>query len=233
MQERKKKSTTIKKVANKGPLGERVYNELKKAILEGLFAPGELLPEDFLTEVTGASRTPVREALMHLHGDGLVKIIPRKGARILEMSSDELNELVEARVLLETAFFDRAMEKISLKKINKIKCDMDKIIAEMESIEHSSPLWIDKRLEYSKLDFEFHRSLVESCNNRFLLNIYDTLLDRIIVYSHHTVIKIPEFFLKSAKEHDNILTALLDGEYKKAKELLKMHIHTLDHRLTK
>ena len=232
MQDSPKKSLNIERLAMKGSLSERVYKELKRAILEGLFAPGELLAEDFLTDATGASRTPVREALMHLQGDGLVKIVPRKGARVLEMNSEELSELVEARALLETAFFDRAIEKVPINKIKKIKYDMTKIIDEMKSIDTGSALWSKKRLEYSKLDFKFHRILVEAINNRFLLKYYDMLLDRVIVYSHHTVIKYPAFFLESAKEHENILEAILNGDRKTAKDMIIAHLNQLNRRLT-
>lgn len=226
------KSINIEKVAIKGPLSKRVYAELKKAILEGHFPPGELLPEDFLTNATGASRTPVREALMRLQGDGLVKIVPRKGARVLEMNSEELVELVEARVLFETVFFDRAIENIPLKKIKKIKNEMTILIDEMKSVENNSQIWVKKRLEYSRLDFKFHRTLVEAANNRFLLKYYDMLLDRVIIYSHHTVIKHPSHFLQSAKEHEDILNAILNGENEKVKELIAAHLQQLIHRLT-
>lgn len=223
----------IERQAVKGSLSERIYKELKRAIMEGEFAPGELLPEDALTDATGASRTPVREALMRLQGDGLVKIVPRKGARIQEMNAEELAELVEARILLETAFFDRAVEKISLDQVEQIKRDMTKIISEMESLEDTSPLWAKKRWEYSQLDFKFHRSLVEKIHNRFILKYYDMLLNRVVLYSHHTVIKYPEYFMESAKEHDNILNAILNGENEKAKGLIKLHINQLNKRLTK
>jgi len=228
---RKRTSISIGKVAVKGPLSKRIYKELKKSILEGDFAPGELLPEDFLTQVTGASRTPVREALMHLQGDGLVKIVPRRGARVLEMDPEELNQLVEARILLETAFFDRAMEKNSLKKVKKINDDMVKILAEMKSVETTSPFWAKKRLEYSRLDFGFHRILVEASNNRFLLKYYDMLLDRVIVYSHHTIIKYPMYFLESAKEHEDIIDAMLSGQNENAVKLIKDHLQQLNYRL--
>lgn len=232
MRDTKKKSIIIENVAVKEPLSKRVYTELKRAILEGHFPPGELLPEDFLTNATGASRTPVREALVQLQGEGLVEIVPRKGARVLEMNSEELAELVEARVLLETVFFDRAIDKIPLKEIKKIKEEMTSIIDEMASVESNSQLWVKKRLEYSKLDFKFHRTLVEANGNRFLLKYYDMLLDRVIIYSHHTVIKYPAHFLQSAKEHNGILDAILSGENEKVKKLIGSHLRQLTYRLT-
>lgn len=226
-----RKKINIGRIAVKGPLSKRVYKELKKAVLEGKFAPGELLPEDFLTEATGASRTPVREALMRLQGEGLVKIIPRKGARVLEMDSVELTQLVEARILLETAFLDRAIRDISPKKLRKIRDSMAEIISEMRSLETTSSLWGKKQLEYSKLDFNFHRTLVEAANNRFLLKYYDMLLDRVIIYSHHTIIKHPIYFFKSAEEHDDILQAILNRENNMAKKLIESHLQQLNHRL--
>ena len=232
MRDNKLKSINIEKVAIKGSLSKRVYAELKRAILEGHFPPGELLPEDFLTNATGASRTPVREALMKLQGDGLVEIVPRKGARVLEMNSDELAELVEARVLFETVFYDRAIKNIPMNKIEKIMNAMTTLIDEMKSAESDSQLWVKKRLEYSSLDFKFHRTLVEATNNRFLLKYYDMLLDRVIIYSHHTVIKHPAHFLQSAKEHEAILNAILNGENEKVKELIDAHLRQLIPRLT-
>jgi len=228
-----RKKINIRRLAIKGSLSKRVYVELKRAILEGNFSPGELLPEDFLTAATGASRTPVREALMLLQGDGLVEIVPRKGARVLEMNSEELAELVEARMLLETAFFDRSLGKIPLKMLEKFKDDMAEIIVEMQLIETTSPLWAEKRSEYSQLDFKFHRSLVEAIDNRFLLNYYNNLLDRVIVYSYHTIIKYPSAFMKSAEEHDDILNAMLNGDNEKAKKLIEMHLQQLNYRLTR
>jgi len=227
-----KKSINIECVTLKGPLSERVYKELKRAILEGHFSPGELLPEDFLTDATGASRTPVREALVHLQRDGLVKIVPRKGARIPEMNSEELSELVEARALLETVFLEKAMDKISLVDIEKIKDKMSIIIEEMKNIDQDSQDWKDKRIEYSNLDFNFHRMLVAAIDNRFILDFYDTLLEKVILYSHHTVIKYPRHFLQSAKEHENILNSILDKKPEKTKELIKVHLYKLNKRLT-
>jgi DNA-binding GntR family transcriptional regulator len=219
----------IERIATKGSLSEKVYKEIKRAILEGAFAPGDLLPEDFLTNATGASRTPVREALMHLQADGLVRIVPRKGARVLEMDLEELAELVEARELLETAYFDRAIRKIPREKIQGMRDKMAKLAAEMASIDDPQ-LWTRKRGEYSQLDFDFHRSLVAAENNRFILDFYDTLLDRIKLYSHHSVIKHPVYFYKSTEEHEEIFQTILAGDMEKSENLLRHHVRQSVHR---
>lgn len=226
-----KKSRNIGKLTVKEPLSERVYREIKRALLEGQFAPGDLLPEDFLTDATGASRTPVREALMRLQGDSLVKIIPRRGARVLEMDANELSELVEARGLLETAYLERAMEKIPNEKIDNIRHGMDSIIREMQTIDPASVEWAHKRVEYSKLDFAFHRLLVEAVGNRFLLKYYDEILERVILYSHHTVIKHPASFMQSAQEHEGIFAAILNGDSQQVRRLIFHHLEKLNNRM--
>ena len=226
-----RKPVDIETLTVKEPLGSRVYREIKRALLDGQFAPGELLPEDSLTDATGASRTPVREALMRLQGEGLVKIIPRKGARVSAMDKDELRELVETRALLETAFLERAMQKITVDRIQEIKRNMGEIISEMETMDPESSAWSDKRLEYSKLDFKFHRMLVKAVGNRFILKYYDEVLERVILYSHHTIIKYPLSFMQSAKEHEGILSAIIDQDVTTAKKLIKSHLENLNVRL--
>lgn len=226
-----KKSMDIETLTVKEPLGSRVYREIKRALLDGQFAPGELLPEDSLTDATGASRTPVREALMRLQGEGLVKIIPRKGARVSAMDKAELRELVETRALLETAFLERAMEKIPVASIEEIRRNMGAIISEMETMDPDSSAWARQRLEYSKLDFKFHRMLVKAVDNRFLLKYYDEVLERVILYSHHTIIKYPSAFMQSAKEHEEILSAIICSDISKAKKLIISHLDNLNIRL--
>jgi DNA-binding GntR family transcriptional regulator len=231
MTKHNKKTLNIKALAVKEPLSSRVYREIKRALLDGQFAPGELLPEDSLTDATGASRTPVREALMRLQGEGLVRIVPRKGARVSAMDEDELRELVETRVLLESAFLERAIEKIPAASISEIKRKMNAIISEMETMDTDSSAWSKKRLEYSKLDFKFHRMLVKAADNRFLLKYYDEVLERVILYSHHTIIKYPLSFMQSAKEHDDILTAIINRDTTEVKKLISNHLKNLNTRL--
>lgn len=226
-----KKYMDIETLTVKEPLASRVYREIKRALLDGQFAPGELLPEDSLTDATGASRTPVREALMRLQGEGLVRIVPRKGARVSAMDASELRELVETRALLETAFLDRAIDKIPTANIEEIKRKMNSIISEMETMDMDPSAWSKKRLEYSKLDFKFHRRLVEATDNRFLLKYYDEVLERVILYSHHTIIKYPLSFMQSAKEHEEILTAIINRDIAGAKKRILSHLENLNIRL--
>src|SRR5690349_23388986 len=79
----------------------RVYQHLKRAILEQLHPGGTLLTEAEIAEAVGVSRTPVREALLRLEAEGLVALYPKRGALVLPVSAQEVDEVIEARTLIE------------------------------------------------------------------------------------------------------------------------------------
>ena len=90
----------------------RVSEELREAILSGEFGPGERLRTASLAKRFGSSRTPVREALVQLEGEGLVDIEPRRGALVRSFASADLIDLYEVRVLLEPAAAARAALRV-------------------------------------------------------------------------------------------------------------------------
>ena len=82
-------------------LREVIADEVRTAILDGRFQPGERLVEDRLAAAYGVSRNPVREALRALEGEGLVVVKPRRGAFVATLSGDEAHEIIELRAALE------------------------------------------------------------------------------------------------------------------------------------
>ena len=83
------------------PLRDVVFNTLRQAILKGELAPGERLMEIQLAEKLGVSRTPIREAIRKLELEGLVLMIPRKGAEVAKISEKSLRDVLEVRRSLE------------------------------------------------------------------------------------------------------------------------------------
>ena len=86
----------------------RAYDHLKRAILEGTHPGGTLLTEGDVAERLGVSRTPVREALLRLEAEGLVRLYPKKGALVVPVSAQEAHDVVEARALIEEWAAERA-----------------------------------------------------------------------------------------------------------------------------
>src|SRR5690348_18504343 len=83
------------------PAADRVYTHVKQAVLERRYEGGTLLAEGDLAEAVGVSRTPVREALLRLEAEGLLKLYPKKGALVLPVSAQEIADVVETRLLVE------------------------------------------------------------------------------------------------------------------------------------
>ena len=95
------------------PLRDVVFNTLRKAILKGELKPGERLMEIALAERLGVSRTPVREAMRKLELEGLVVMIPRRGAQVANITEKDLNDVLEVRIALENLSIENACARMS------------------------------------------------------------------------------------------------------------------------
>ena len=103
------------------PLRDVVFNTLRQAILRGELKPGERLMEIQLANKLGVSRTPIREAIRKLELEGLVLMIPRKGAEVAEITEKSLRDVLEVRRALEELAVRLACDKISEEKIQELK----------------------------------------------------------------------------------------------------------------
>ena len=109
------------------PLRDVVFNTLRQAILRGELKPGERLMEIQLAQRLGVSRTPVREAIRKLELEGLVLMIPRKGAEVAEITIKDLEDVLQVRAALEELAVRDACEKITeeqLKRAAQVKCSV-------------------------------------------------------------------------------------------------------------
>lgn len=88
---------------------ERVYQHVKQGVLDRRYEGGTLLTEGELAAAVGVSRTPVREALLRLETEGLLKLYPKKGALVLQVSAQEITDVLETRLLVEEFTVRRAV----------------------------------------------------------------------------------------------------------------------------
>lgn len=102
------------------PLRDVVFNTLRQAILKGELEPGERLMEIQLAERLGVSRTPIREAIRKLELEGLVLMIPRKGAEVAEISEKSLREVLEVRRSLEELAIELACQRITPEELTDL-----------------------------------------------------------------------------------------------------------------
>ena len=102
------------------PLRDVVFNTLRQAILKGELAPGERLMEIQLAEKLGVSRTPIREAIRKLELEGLVLMIPRKGAEVAKISEKSLRDVLEVRRSLEELAIELACQRMTDEEIEQL-----------------------------------------------------------------------------------------------------------------
>ena len=107
------------------PLRDVVFNTLRQAILTGELKPGERLMEIHLANKLGVSRTPIREAIRKLELEGLVTMIPRRGAEVAQITEKSMNDVLEVRRALDALCVELACDRISQEELQHLKkaCD--------------------------------------------------------------------------------------------------------------
>ncbi len=185
-------------------LTDWAYDALKQAILNLEFAPGAQLPVDGLAEQMGISRTPIREALLRLEAEHLVRTVPRVGFFVSEITRRDLEELFELRELLESHATRKAAATLSDDDLAYI----DRLLAESEAAVERGEL-----ARFQEAEIAFHSLFVERAQNQHLVAMMGTLRD--LTYRQRVLsLTSIDNVRQSLVEHQRIAEALRkrDGE---------------------
>ncbi len=146
----------------------RVYARLKADILEGRQVGGSFITEGEVAASTGVSRTPVREALLRLEADGLLRLYPKKGALVVPVSAAEAREVLEARLVIEhwaaAAMWSRRADVLP---------ELARHLDEMRGARQANDL-----AAFVEHDRRFHEAIVATAGNSVLTRTYQGLRDR-------------------------------------------------------
>jgi DNA-binding GntR family transcriptional regulator len=143
---------------------------------------------------------------------------------VMTLNRDEMTNLCESRVIFETAFFERAVKKISRNVFKKYKQRLQQAADQMIAFKGDPEELQNKHAEYLKIDFEFHIRLVAASDNKLWLELYNSILDRFRIYSLLTQKRFPSFYPDAHNEHIAILKFILDEDFSEAKWLLRKHL---------
>ncbi|MGW0912993.1 GntR family transcriptional regulator [Streptomyces sp. NPDC002784] len=201
------------------PAADRVYVHVKQAVLDRRYEGGTLLTEGELAEAVGVSRTPVREALLRLEVEGLIKLYPKKGALVLPVSAQEIADVVETRLLVEEHAARKAVPAPA---------------ALIERLEH---LLARQKAEAAAGDLAaaavtdrcFHAEIVRSGGNDILSRLYDQLRDRQLRMGVAVMHSHPDRIAKTLTEHEEILDALRSGDAERAVGVVHRHVGWFSH----
>jgi DNA-binding GntR family transcriptional regulator len=194
-------------------LGRQVAAALRRAILTGRYKPGERLVEDRLSLEFKVSRVPVREAIKTLAAEGLVVPMPKRGARVAELSREFGLELVEVRATLEGLNARLAARRHDRAVIAKLR----DVLARGTTAARVGALD-----DLVHLNAEYHELLAAAGNNRVLQDIMRPLRERTdLVFRRNTA----ERAAQDWREHASILSAIVEGDEELAMLLATRHVH--------
>ena len=155
------------------PLRDVVFNTLRQAILRGELKPGERLMEIALSQRLGVSRTPVREAIRMLEQEGLVIMIPRKGAQVAEISEKDLKDVLEVRLGLEELAVRIACQRITEEELE----ELEQAVKEFEEAMKEDNLGV-----LAEADVKVHEVIYGSTHNKRLVQIISNIREQMYRY---------------------------------------------------
>lgn len=197
------------------PAASLAYEAVKKLILDGDIAGGELISENALAGELGMSRTPMRSAFQRLESEGWLTLYPKRGAVVTPVTATEKREVLEARVAIEAhavgSMPDDARKALQIELIE---------IAESQSVAVTERSLTD----FSELDVRFHRAIVAAAGNSVILGFYDSLRERqrrMVESSVHASAHSTEVI---GHEHLELAEAVARGEAERFTTLLLTHL---------
>ncbi len=196
------------------PLRDVVFNTLRQAILKGELKPGERLMEIQLAELLGVSRTPIREAIRKLELEGLVLMIPRKGAEVAKISEKSLRDVLEVRRSLEELATELACQRITEEGLHELEEAQEAFCKAVQDGDAT---------DMAETDEHYHHIIYDATGNSRLVQILNNLREQMYRYRL-------EYIKDASKrqiliiEHDHILKAVKNRHVAEARAAIREHI---------
>lgn len=205
------------------PLRDVVFETLRRAILMGELEPGERLMELQLSEKLGVSRTPIREAIRKLELEGLVTMIPRKGAAVAQITEQDLQDVLEVRASLEELAVELACKRISEEELARLHTCLEEFRHVLQSKEVT---------KIAEKDVEFHDIIIHSTGNRRLVQMLNNLREQMYRYRVE-YLKHSTHYPQLIQEHEDILRSLQHRKEEEARQAIHRHIINQVYAVTK
>ena len=209
----KKSSIHIDKTA----YGQKAANIIRQRIIEGVYAQGQRLIEEDLSEEFNISRGCIRDAFLILESEGMVKSERNKYTKVLKLDQKDIADLFRFRLILELSSVEICIEK---------KCiPAEKLEHYMESMDIALDVNKINSLKYVEHDLNFHEALIQSTNNAYVINIYKSIKYQImtLLYFFYNMFK-EEFSVQGRDQHHKIVEFLKNSDVENSQKLLKEHI---------
>lgn len=196
------------------PLRDVVFNTLRQAILTGELKPGERLMEIHLANRLGVSRTPIREAIRKLELEGLVTMIPRRGAEVAQITEKSMNDVLEVRRAVDALCVELACDRISEEALEELKkaCDAFEMAVKTKDVK-----------QIAQADVALHDIIVQATGNNRLIQLVNTLSEQMYRYRFEYIKDISQHE-NLVEEHRVIYQAIVNKDKETASRAAKEHI---------
>jgi DNA-binding GntR family transcriptional regulator len=195
---------------------DRVYGQVKRDILAGSLPGGAFVTEGGLAGTAGVSRTPVREALLRLEGEGLVRLYPKKGALVVPLSVDDARDVLEARVVIEE-WAARAVWPRRASLLPALETELERMRDTLESGD------VGRLVEH---DRRFHEIVVEAAGNAILTRTYQGLRDRQLTILAAAFRTDGDRIERAVANHERLVEILRTGTVTELVAETHTHVHT-------
>lgn len=196
------------------PLRDVVFKTLRQGILTGELKPGERLMEIHLANRLGVSRTPIREAIHKLELEGLVTMVPRKGAEVAQISEKNLKDVLEVRRALDILTVELACERMPQEQLAMLK-EANEEFARLTKTRDA--------VQISKADVAFHDIITRSTGNDRLIQLINNLSEQMYRYRFE-YIKDTSYHELLISEHEKIYEAIAARNKEMAAKMAGSHI---------
>lgn len=198
-------------------LPELVYRELRKAILNGVFAPGQMLRQEEVAVNLGVSRSPLREALPRLEAEGLVVLHPRRGYAVVELDPEQIREVFDLRIKLEADIAARSIKRRTAADVAHVR-ELAETMRQMSRRPHDN----EAIAEWFELNARFHRAMLDPAGMPHHMRAVETARGIIEIYVRAELRLTGELHL-AQDDHAQLAEAFLAGDEKRFVALTREH----------
>jgi DNA-binding GntR family transcriptional regulator len=200
-----------KQMKTKNSLKETTYQLLKEKIIDCVYPPRSIINEVQLANELELSRTPIREAISKLELDGFVKVLPKKGIYVSDITLNDVIQVFQTRAEIEPIALHLAASRLPMEELVSFCQKFEEPVADIQNS--------------FRLDTAMHLFIIEHCGNQYIIDMMRRVFEentRIIISSKQNQSQIHN----AKEEHLEILTLLIDGKYAEAEKCMREHILT-------
>lgn len=212
----------MRPLKNRKTIANQVYDDIRELMLTGEFNSDTLISANSLAKQLAVSRTPIREALLQLANEGFLESLCGRGFKIKNYTQREIIEYFEARRIIEVYVIGRMAKSITKKQLSVLKRQfqlMKKYAAKCDST------------KFLEEDRNFHLSLIQLYENRYLESIFDRIRTLISILGQ-SILNHSSRVEETLAEHLMIIQALEKGNAKKAQQAAYQHLIKTENKIT-